>query len=119
MGRWPKGSNMKNVLSVDSPILVFLSKVADVILLNTAFILLSAPVFTIGASLTALYRVMIDQRNQDESSILAMFSDAFCENFKSSTKLFLILAFPQALVIYYAMMLMEGAFAVSTISTVI
>ena len=110
---------MKSFLSIDSPIIAFLTKLADMILLNLAFILLSVPVFTIGASTTALYRVMIDRKNQDESGILPLFSDAFCENFKSSTKLFLILLLPQAIAVYYTMMLFEGAFSYSTVLTVI
>lgn len=59
--------------------------------LNLLWILCSLPVFTIGASTTALYYVTLKMVQDDESNITAMFFRAFRENFRQATILWLIL----------------------------
>ena len=59
--------------------------------LNLLWILCSLPVFTIGASTTALYYVTLKMVQDDESNITAMFFRAFRENFRQATTLWLIM----------------------------
>ena len=59
--------------------------------LNLLWILCSLPVFTIGASTTALYYVTLKMVQDEESNITAMFFRAFRENFRQATTLWLIM----------------------------
>ena len=51
---------MSNLFNLDSPFFRFLASVFDYMVLNILALLLSLPVFTAGASLTALYRVVLE-----------------------------------------------------------
>lgn len=75
----------------DSPIMQFLSRVTDIIILNILFIVCSLPVITIGASATALYSVTLKMVKNEESYIFSSFFKAFKNNFKHSTVSWLIL----------------------------
>lgn len=77
--------------SYDSPIMQFLSRVTDIIILNILFIVCSLPVITIGASTTALYSVTLKMVKNEESYIFSSFFRAFKDNFKHSTISWLIL----------------------------
>ena len=50
---------MNKFFSLDSPIMVFMSKIADLIFLNILAIVFSIPIITIGASWTAMYYVTV------------------------------------------------------------
>lgn len=75
----------------DSPIMQFLSRVTDIIILNILFIVCSLPVITVGASATALYSVTLKMVKNEESYIFSSFFRAFKNNFKHSTISWLIL----------------------------
>lgn len=75
----------------DSPIMQFLSRVTDIIILNILFIVCSLPVITVGASATALYSVTLKMVKNEESYIFSSFFRAFKNNFKHSTVSWLIL----------------------------
>ncbi len=75
----------------DSPIMQFLSRVTDIIILNILFIVCSLPVITVGASATALYSVTLKMVKNEESYIFSSFFSAFKNNFKHSTVSWLIL----------------------------
>ena len=76
------------LLSYDSPIIQFLAKVGDIILLNLLFLLCSLPVITVGAAqsglLTAL-RVLHDK--EDDSSWMKAFFRGFTAGFWKITAL--------------------------------
>ncbi len=78
--------------NMDSPFIRFLTRVADIMILNIAFIITSLPVFTIGASWTALYYVAGKMVRNEEGLILADFFKSFRQNFKQATILWLIIA---------------------------
>lgn len=78
-------------LNLDSPLMQFLTKLADLFILNVLFILCCIPVITIGASLTALYTVTLKAARNEESYIAVSFFRAFKENFKISTLSWLII----------------------------
>lgn len=77
----------------DSPMMIALSKLADVVLCNAMFILFSIPIFTIGASLTALFtctQQLISDDAKDDGLIYRTFWFAFKSNFRQATALWLI-----------------------------
>jgi uncharacterized membrane protein YesL len=81
------------LFDLNSPLMVAMGKLADVIICNIMFCLFSLPVITIGASLTALYHCMqglITDDERDEGMIIRDFWRAFRENFKQATVLWLI-----------------------------
>ena len=59
--------------------------------LNICFIIGCLPIFTIGASLTALYSMCIRLQEDEEETILVGFIHEFKRNFKQATLTFLLL----------------------------
>ena len=80
------------MFSYDSPFSTFLRRLADLILLNLAFILTSLPVITVGMSLTALYRICFRLRDDRCTHPLKEYFAACREEWKKSTVVWLILA---------------------------
>ena len=80
---------MSNFFNPDAPFMQGLSKVADIILLNILTVLLSIPVVTIGAAVTALYDAMW-RILRDEGGIYKNFFLAFKNNFKQATIIWLL-----------------------------
>lgn len=68
-----------------------MSKVADFILLNLLWLICSLPIFTIGASTTALYAMMFKILKNEEGYLVKGFLKAFQQNFKKSTLMWLII----------------------------
>lgn len=69
-----------------------LSKLCDLMLLNIMWVICSIPIFTIGASSTAMYTVMLKVIKNEEGYIRKDFLKAFRENFRKSTILWMIIA---------------------------
>ena len=67
-----------------------MTKVFDVLLLNLLCILCSIPVITGGASMTAMYYVMMKLVRNEEGRILKGFFKLFRENFRQSVPLTLL-----------------------------
>lgn len=80
-----------NLFSIDSPVMQFLSRLTDIVILNILFLVCSLPVVTIGASATALYSVTLKMVKNEESYIFRSFISAFKDNFKHSTVSWLLL----------------------------
>lgn len=78
---------MGKVFRLDHPLMRGLSRLFDLILLNAAFLIACLPVFTIGASCSALYAVVFQMRNHSEERVLRAFFSAFKDNFKKGTAL--------------------------------
>ncbi|MCM1112930.1 MAG: DUF624 domain-containing protein [Muribaculum sp.] len=62
----------------------------NIFLVNILFILFSIPVVTIGASLTAMYTVMLRIVRKEDGAIAKGFVKAFRENFKKATVIWLM-----------------------------
>ncbi|HIV42218.1 MAG TPA: DUF624 domain-containing protein [Candidatus Mediterraneibacter guildfordensis] len=75
----------------DNVIVRALNKICDMVCLNVLWLICCIPVFTIGASTTALYTVMLKMVKNEEGYIFRGFFKAFKENFKQSTIMWLIL----------------------------
>lgn len=81
---------MGAIFNLDNPVWNFMGKVADLVILNLLAIVCSIPVFTIGASWTAMYFVTIRMVRKEESYIIKDFFRSFRENFKQATVIWLI-----------------------------
>ena len=81
---------MRNLFNYENPFIQFLVRVGDLIILNVLFILCSAPVVTLGASLTALHRVTQNMLFEQEEPLLKAFFRAFRQNFRQSTLAWLV-----------------------------
>lgn len=79
------------LLSLDSPVMRFLSKTADIILLNALFLICCLPIITIGAALTALFACTMKLVKNEEGYLIRSFFIAFKDNFRQSTAAWCIL----------------------------
>lgn len=75
----------------DSPVIAFLNKMTDLILLNALWLVCSLPVVTIGASTTAMYYVCILSIRQGDGYVVRRFFKSFRENFVKATILWLMI----------------------------
>lgn len=82
---------MNKFFNMDNTFFSFMSRVADLMLLNILFIICCLPVVTIGSSITAMYYVTLKMVRNEESYIAKSFFKSFRENFKQSTILWLIM----------------------------
>lgn len=78
------------MFKLDSPLMNFLGKVCDIMILNVLVIVFSIPIFTAGAAITAAYSVAYKMVKNEEGHITKGFFKAFKENFKQSTAIWLI-----------------------------
>lgn len=85
---------MHNLFNLDNPFWQFLTRLADLLILNILWLIFCLPVFTIGASTTALYRSLLTLMGDGATSTIKLFWQSFRSNFKQSTILFLILLLP-------------------------
>lgn len=77
------------IFSLDGPVYRGLEKLFNLMLLHILWIVCSIPVFTIGASTTALFAVMLKLVKGEEGYIVKTFFRAFRDNFKKSTIIWL------------------------------
>ena len=82
---------MGGLFNYDGPLVSFLNRLADLVILNIVFLICCIPVFTIGASLTALSSMTMKMARKEEGYIARGFFKAFKENFRQATVIWLIL----------------------------
>ena len=75
--------------NMDSPLMRFMTKVADLMILNFLFIVTSLPVVTMGAAWTALYYVTMKMVKDEEGAIVKAYFHSFRQNFRQATVLWL------------------------------
>lgn len=91
---------MTKLFNFESPLIRFLSRLGDLMILNLLFLLTSVPLVTIGASWTALYCVTLKMVREEEGSIPGSFFRSFRQNFRQATLLWLgVLALAALLVL--------------------
>ncbi len=84
---------LQGFFNYDNPIWRFVGRLGDMILLNVLWIICSLPVFTIGASTTALYYCTLKiVRNEDYGDI-KMFFKSFRLNFRQATLIWVPMLF--------------------------
>ena len=82
---------MKSLFDIDGPAMRFLTKIAYSAYLNILWFICCLPVFTVGASTTALFYVALKVAKDEEGSLTKAFFRSFKENFRQSTVIWLIL----------------------------
>lgn len=80
---------MKGIFNIDSPLMSGVLKVFDSICLSILWVLFSLPLITIGASSTALYTTVYKYLRLGEGYLWRTFWDAFRENLRRSTVIWL------------------------------
>lgn len=81
------------IFDLDGPLMSFLNKIADLMILNILAIICSLPIFTAGAAFTALHYVSLKIVRNEEGYIVKSFFKSFKENFKQATVIWLIALF--------------------------
>lgn len=82
---------MRGILTPDNPVMNFITRIVYSVYLNILWFICCIPIVTAGASTTALFYVTLKMVKNEEGSITAQFFRAFKENFKFSTKVWLIM----------------------------
>ncbi len=88
---------MDKFFNKDSFAMRFLTALGNLILVNMLFIITCIPIITIGASLSALYRVIFSIHCKEDVAVLRTYFGTFRSSFKQST----ILWIPSALALFF------------------
>jgi len=110
---------MKGLFNPDSPLMRFLSRVADMMLLNILWLLCCIPIVTAGAATTAMYHVTLKLAAGEEEGILKTFWRGLKTNFAPATKVFLLLLLPLLFVIGDGVLLLLGVFGDGVLNNVL
>ncbi|MCL2421742.1 MAG: DUF624 domain-containing protein [Defluviitaleaceae bacterium] len=81
---------MGGLFNLDGPFFKFGNIIADIMILSFIWILFSIPIFTIGASTTALFYVTTRRIADKEGYLIKDFVASFKSNFKMATKLWML-----------------------------
>ncbi len=82
---------MRSIFNPDGPLMRFLGKVFDLLVANLLWLICSIPIFTIGASTAALYKICFMIINDEDGPVVRTFFQTFGENFKQATALWGVL----------------------------
>ena len=89
-------------ISPNSPLGRWLSFLLDALFICIVWAVCSLPVVTLGASMAALNRVAHNWMKERSDCTVRYFLRAFRDNFKSATKVWLILLLPLAIILFNA-----------------
>ena len=81
----------QGLFNYDNPVWRYIGKFGDLILLNVLWIVCSIPIFTIGASTTAVYYVTLKLVRDEDGYTFRSYFRSFKENFKQATAIWLLL----------------------------
>lgn len=82
---------LRDFFNYDGPLFTTLNKITDLVWLNILWLICCLPLFTIGASTTALFYVTTHMVNDEGAGVTKTFFREFKRNFKQGTALWLIL----------------------------
>lgn len=82
---------MRDFINPDNAVMQFITKLAYSVYLNILWFICCIPIVTIGASTTSLFYVTLKMAKNEEGNITRAFFHSFKENFKQSTKIWLLL----------------------------
>ncbi len=82
---------MRNIFHPEGPLMTVLTKIAYSAYLNILWFICCLPVFTAGASTTALFYVTLKLAKNEEGNLTRSFFRSFRENFRQGTIIWLIL----------------------------
>lgn len=78
------------IFAPDGKLAGFLNALGNLIVLNILTLICSIPIFTFGASMTALYTMVMRMARKEDGKIISEYFKAFKANFKQATILWLI-----------------------------
>lgn len=81
---------MGKIFDLDNPVMRFMAKLGDLIVLNLLVMICSLPIITIGASLTGMHYVVLKMARGQDGYVVKGFFKSFWQNFKQSTVIWLI-----------------------------
>ena len=81
---------MNHLLNINNPVMQFLGKVFDLLILNLIWLICCIPVITIGPATTAMYYVAMKIAKDEYSEVLRPFFRSFKQNFLQGLVLELI-----------------------------
>lgn len=82
---------MGRLLDMDSPVMRFLNRVGDMMILNFMMIICCIPIVTIGAAYTAMHYVILKMIRGEEGYLIKGFFKSFVRNFKQATLIWLLM----------------------------
>ncbi len=109
---------LSGFFNYDNPVWRFIGKFGDLILLNILWLVFSIPIFTIGASTTAVYYVTLKLARDDDGYTIRSFFKSFKENFKQATVIWLVLLAIGAILgvdLYFFARLFTGSGTIKTV----
>ncbi len=111
-----------NLLSYNSPVMRFLERVFDILVLNLMTLVLCIPIVTAGAAMTALYKTLFDIRQQKGRTVIGYWQ-TFRAEFRPALPLGLlsivaILAYGGYLYLLYPQLAAERAWAWITVAAI-
>lgn len=80
----------QKLFSTENPVWRAMDRMGDLMILNVLFIFFSLPIFTIGASMTALYTMTFKILDETEGNLFKNFFKAFISNFKQATVIWIV-----------------------------
>lgn len=103
---------MKNLFNVDGPVMTFLVRVADMIILSILWGICCIPIITIGPATTALYYVTLKMVSNEEDGVIKCFFRSFKLNFRQGVllTLFFLVAYVALYFSYRIISSIEGVF---------
>lgn len=81
---------LDRIFNLDNPVLRFIGKIVDAIVLNFIWMICCIPVITFGPATTALYYALMRDVMDEEAHFVRAFFRSFKQNFKQGTVLGLI-----------------------------
>ena len=82
---------LQGIFNYDNPVWRFIGKLGDLMILNILWVICSIPIFTMGASTTAVYYVTMKLVRGDDGYTLRNYFKSFKENFKQATVIWLLM----------------------------
>lgn len=82
---------MGRFLDLDSPVMRFLSRMGDLMILNILMLICCIPVITVGAAHTAMHYVLLKMVRDREGYLIRGFFKSFVLNFKQATLIWLLM----------------------------
>lgn len=82
---------MGKFFDMDSPVMRFLNRVGDLMILNFLMIVCCIPIITVGAAFTAMHYVLLKIVRGEEGYLVRGFFKSFRANFKQATLIWLLM----------------------------
>lgn len=111
---------LQGIFNYDNPVWRFIGKLGDLMILNLLWIICSIPIFTIGASTTAVYYVTMKLVRDDDGYTFRNYFKSFKENFKQATVIWLLMLVTGIVLgfdLYFFFFVLSGASLLKTVFT--